>query len=118
MSETLPKSERLSGVISVSALMREGRWGVCGSLRYCFRSSGEEGHRVMVSVPKKYFKRAVKRNLLKRRLRESYRTQKDILDGRQGTDVLLVYNSREVLPYADIREMVGNILRLIAERQK
>lgn len=34
---------------------------------------------VLFSVPKKFFKRAWKRNLLKRRMRESYRTQKSTI---------------------------------------
>ena len=44
--------------------------------------ASEEGNMqpnaVMVSVPKRNFKRAVKRNLLKRRIRESYRLNKEI----------------------------------------
>ena len=54
----------------------------------------------MVSVPKRSFKRAVKRNLLKRRIRESYRRQKGLL--AQPWDLFIVYTSREVLPYEAI----------------
>ena len=42
----------------------------------------------------------MKRNLLKRRIRESYRRQKSLLPG--GVDLLFVYTSREVLPYETI----------------
>ena len=53
-------------------LLAKGRHGKVTGLRYCFRpDSGAEENRIMVSVPKKMFKRAVKRNLLKRRIRES-----------------------------------------------
>ena len=118
MPQTLSKSERLSGVISIAALMRGGKWGVCGPLRYCFLPSDAESHRLMVSVPKKLFRRAVKRNLLKRRLRESYRTRRDLLEGCGATDILLVYNSHEVLPFQDICEAVDETLRQIARRRK
>ena len=77
---TLPKSERLCGKKPVAALMDRGKGGVAGCLRYRFlRREGPEADapaRILVSVPKRSFKRAVKRNLLKRRIRESYRLQK------------------------------------------
>lgn len=115
---TLPKSERLSGKKAIGRLMEEGKWGRYGVLKYCCLPCNGESHgRVMVSVPKRLFKRAVKRNLLKRRLRESYRTQKGILASRDvNADVLLQYNSPEILPYAQIREAVAGILTEIAER--
>ena len=62
----------------------------------------------MVSVPKRSFKRAVKRNLLKRRIRESYRRQKGLLV--QPWDLLIVYTSREVLPYQAIYADMAQLL--------
>lgn len=84
MRATLHKSERLSGVKAISALMSKGRWGAVEGLRYCFLSPNgttDGKSRIAVAVPKRLFKRAVKRNLLKRRLREAYRTQKWMLLG-------------------------------------
>ena len=68
----------------------------------------------IVSVPNRLFKRAVKRNLLKRRLREAYRTQKGLLPP-EGYSILFLYNTKEVLDYAAVREQVGAILQKIAE---
>lgn len=62
----------------------------------------------MVSVPKKLFKRAVKRNLLKRRLRESYRRQKHSLS--PGIDLLMTYSTKEILSYEDIYSAVGQVI--------
>ena len=64
----------------------------------------------MISVPKKMFKRAVKRNLMKRRIREAYRHQKDLVKDTP-VDILLIYNSKELIPYSDVFTQVGNILR-------
>ena len=66
MAATLSKEERLSGKTAVAALMTEGSWAHYGHFKYCIlRHDGEGLNRIMVSVPKKHFKRAVKRNLLK-----------------------------------------------------
>ena len=84
---TLPKEERLCGKTTVSALISDGKWGATPHLRFCWAAGRETGlNRLMVSVPKKYFKRAVKRNLLKRRMREGYRTQKDLLGAAAPAD--------------------------------
>lgn len=116
---TLPKSERLHGKSKISALMSRGRWGfTSGGLKYCFlkdtsSSSDEEANNIIVSVPKRLFKRAVKRNLLKRRLREAYRIQKDILPPK-GYSILFLYNTKDVLEYSALREQVGAVLQKLA----
>ena len=115
MTRTLPKTERLSGKTAVGTLMKKGRWGVSGCLKYCVLSpGGSDVDRVMVSVSKRIFKRAVRRNLLKRRMRESYRTQKDLLGQAGPLDLLLVYNSKEILDYQVIRQDVAAVLQHIA----
>lgn len=82
--------------------------------RYCWKPS-EEGtvSRILVSVPKKFFKRAVKRNLLKRRTRESYRCNKELLKGR-NYDMMFVYSSPEPAEFEELKEEVVSILDRIA----
>ena len=111
---TLKKAERLSSKTGLSALLSKGKWGVQGPLRYCcLPDNGQEHARIVVSVPKKLLRRAVKRNLLKRRIRESYRIQKALLDDSR-VDLMFVYASKEVLDSAVIREAVGTILTTVA----
>lgn len=64
----------------------------------------------MIAVPKRYFKRAVKRNLLKRRIREAYRVRKVA-----GVDILFQYNSPEPADFATISAEVEAILARILE---
>lgn len=113
MPATLPKEERLSGKTAISALVAGGRWGGCQHIRYCWTSGNENPlNRMMVSVPKKNFKRAVKRNLLKRRIREAYRTQKDLLVP-EGVHIMFVYSSQEIAGYEEIRSEIAKILTSI-----
>ena len=117
---TLSKSERLSGKKSISTLLADGKWGVYGHFRYCWRERESESHsdaagpgevlpgRILVSVPKKYFKRAVKRNLLKRRIREAYRVRKI-----EGVDLMFQYNSAELADFDTVSTEVATILSRI-----
>lgn len=115
-TNTLPKEERLCGKTGISHLLAKGRHGNVPNMRYlCLKNNGKEFNRIMVSVPKKLFKRAVKRNLLKRRIRESYRKQKHDLNLKSGVDLLFMYSTKEVLSYEQIYQAVGQIINKINE---
>ena len=95
-------------------LLAKGKHGNVPGMRFLFlKSTGNEVNRIMVSVPKKLFKRAVKRNLLKRRIRESYRRQKHNLTIEGGLDVLFTYNTKEIMTYEQIYATVGQIIERI-----
>lgn len=114
-SSTLSKEERLSSKVSISRLMAKGKWGVASPLKFCCLLHGEaEISRILVSVPKKFFKRAVKRNLLKRRIRESYRLQKDLLQTESPVDIMFLYNSTELVPFEEVKTAVGDILKQVS----
>ena len=73
-------------------------------------SGSERPGRILISVPKRFFKRAVKRNLLKRRIREAYRVRK-----LAGVDVLFQYNSTEIADFATVSAEVAAILSHICK---
>ena len=129
-----PKAEKLCGRHDIATLIAHGRRGGCACIRYCClvtpleTSEGaapSDCARVMVSVPKKHFKRAVRRNLLKRRIREAWRLQKALLLDRpadpEGTaaapsrryDILFTYTGEEIASYEQIASAVAAILNEI-----
>ncbi|MDH6313862.1 ribonuclease P protein component [Parabacteroides sp. PFB2-10] len=79
---TFTKQERLSWKRHIDLLFAEGSSFVAFPLRVIFLFSEEPmpvRSSILISVPKKKFKRAVKRNRIKRLVRENYRLQKEPL---------------------------------------
>jgi len=126
----LSKKERISSVKAIELLVGKGRYVVQGPLRACYRvraaeqpeepqshfdGAEESLNRIMVSVPKRLFKRAVKRNILKRRIRESYRLQKDLLPPSR-VDMMFVYSDKEIHNFSIIFESMNFILSKINEK--
>jgi ribonuclease P protein component len=115
MAATLSKAERLCGKKAIAGLMEHGKGGSAGCFRYKYLNAGAtEVTRILVSVPKRYFKRAVKRNLLKRRIRESYRLQKDLLP--VPVDVAFLYQDREVRTFDEIYASMTEVLSAVAAK--
>ena len=77
----------------------------------------EQSVEVLFSVPKKFHKRANKRNLLRRRTKEAYRLQKQIVHNGApvNLDLALIYSSKEVLPYKTVANAVRRILESVVE---
>lgn len=77
--------------------------------------------KVMISAPKRKFKKAVDRNLIKRRFREAYRLQKSELQSLierrdKGLHIVFVYNNHKILPYKEFFEGVGQILLRLRDK--
>lgn len=124
---TLPKKERLCGKNNISLLLAKGKHGNVPGLKYCWMPTPDkEFTRILVSVPKKMFRRAVKRNLLKRRIRESWRVSKNLLQVNGGIDILFTYSTKEIMEYSEILSAIAQIMEKVnaiaakneADRQK
>ncbi|MEL7585218.1 MAG: ribonuclease P protein component [Prolixibacteraceae bacterium] len=74
------------------------------------------------SVSRRNFKRAVKRNLLKRRMREAYRLNKEKLYGALGDDlqlaVMFIYAGREEKDYNVVERSMKQSLSKLANIKK
>lgn len=107
----LPKAGRIYRRGEIDALFASGDSFTVWPVR-CVYMAGE-GRAVMVSAPKRSFKRAVVRNLLKRRIREAYRLHQHRLEG-VGVRLALHYVGKEVVAYAQIEQAVVAILDRLA----
>lgn len=75
---------------------------------------------ILISVPKKRFKRAVKRNRVKRQIREAYRTHRQILaealaaSGKKAV-IAFIWLDNELHPSDEVEAKVKKLLTLSAE---
>ena len=80
---------------------------------YRFSAANKESRvQVGVTASKKYFKKAVDRNRIKRLLREAYRLQKSGLvetvhQQRLSGEVFFMYTDKTIAPFEVIREAVN-----------
>jgi len=98
----------------VRRLFESGESGFIFPFRYVWfaEPDTEQSVEVLFSVPKKFHKRANKRNLVRRRTKEAYRLQKQIL---VNLDLALIYSSKETLPYKTVANAVRRILESVVE---
>lgn len=122
---TLHKEERVTRRKVIEELFATGKTFSAYPLRVFYllkkRSGSEEELsnaplQFGVGVSKRYFKKAVDRNRVKRLLRETYRTQKpELLEAvsqkSASLQVFAIFTGKELPLFDDLREKVGSALR-------
>lgn len=112
---TFKKVERLSSKKDIQELFKNGS----SFYLYPFKvitlaSTNSLVHQVLFTVPKRNFKKAVDRNLLKRRMREAYRLHKHLLPTEpQVLSIAYIYTSKEIVDYASIAKPLEQSLSRI-----
>ncbi len=123
---SFPKAEHLCGEKRIARLYTQGEPFMAFPFRVVFRIEQKKdlvSASVMVSVPKKRFKRAVKRNRLKRLLREAYRLNKhaliDLLEEKQlQIHVAFNYVSDEELDFVTVEKKMKIALQKLMDKIK
>ncbi|MBX2960862.1 MAG: ribonuclease P protein component [Cyclobacteriaceae bacterium] len=100
------KSERLSKRNSIQELFSRGSSFYIHPFKVLLMENPEsgDGHQVLFSVSKRNCKRAVQRNLIKRRMREAYRINKSRLPESPKLHLAYIYTSRDILDFHTIEE--------------
>jgi ribonuclease P protein component len=128
-SQQLPKSERINSKKLIDRLFKGGGAKSMSAfpLRVVFMTEDGDAHeplaQMMVSVPKRFFKRAVKRNLVKRLVREAYRRNKQVLidtlqtvEQRKTLSLCFIWTDHNLRSYEEVERKTANLLQRIAEK--
>ena len=119
MNTTLTKPERLHSFGAIRRLFKEGQSGFVYPFRYMFyiEDAAQTEAAILFSTPKKFHKRANKRNTIRRRMREAYRLNKELLTARLGNrriELALIYSSKTIHDYKFIENALKKSLEQIA----
>jgi ribonuclease P protein component len=121
---TFTKEERLCNKKLIDELFHNGSSFLCYPFKVSWIAVNEPQPfpgQVLFGVPKKRYKRAVDRNLLKRRMRETYRLNKQqylysVLEGANKTIVFSIgYIGKEISTYELIEKKMLKLLSILAE---
>ncbi len=121
LRHTFGKREKLCGRKRIEALFGAGGRSLAAyPLRAVYKMEERDGMpaEVLVSVPKRLFKRAVDRNRLKRLVREAYRHHKHILWqalGERRIALSFLWIGERKARYATVEAKVKNLLQRISE---
>lgn len=123
---TLGRSERLKSEKSISGLFETGKSLSVHPVRLIYQITTPTDNspiKIGFAVPKKNFKRAVDRNLIKRRMREAFRQNKQLLinietQSFQGLDIILVYQGLKVEDFNIISNCIKELLKKLSIKSR
>lgn len=128
---SLGRQERIKSRKLVEELFSGGNSHsvVAYPLRAVWKEGGLEGTQILVSVSKRHFKRAVKRNRVKRQIREAYRLNKQILldaltpltpstlhPSPSTLCIAFIWQADELYPTSVVEDRMKTLLHRIAEK--
>lgn len=125
---TFKKEERICSRTLIDKLFNGGgsRSMVAFPVRLVYMGIGNESGsapvKILVSVPKRCFKRAVKRNRVKRQMREAYRLNKNVLYDRleehenTGLAIAFIWLDDKLWPSSEVEKKMKNLMHRLAEK--
>ena len=122
--QTFTKAERLCSKAVIDEVFEKGRSISVPLFRLLWLPAVQPQPfplQIVITVPKRSFRRAADRNLLKRRIREAYRKSKgNVYEklGAQRYSLMLIYTGKAIADYAEIEERIRKLLeRLTTEAE-
>jgi len=128
INKRFPKEERLCSLKSIDRLFSSGASFISYPLRIVFFAENEPDEskrvsKILVSVSKRKFKQAVKRNRVKRMIKEAYRLNKyrysEIpLQHESQIEIAFLYLKDELPDYAEIEKAIVKAATILSEKLK
>lgn len=106
-SHCFRKEERLHKEKNIQELFKKGSSFYLYPFKVLLLPNPDQDHpyhQVIISVSVRNFKRAVDRNLIKRRTREAYRLNKGANPASKKLMIAYIYTAKEILPFDQIQE--------------
>lgn len=109
--QTFTKSERLSSKVEIEQLFVTGNSFNSAPFKIIWQETivSSVPAKIVISIPKRLFKRAVDRNRLKRLTRETYRKNKHLLyESLKNKKILLmfIYTTKTIIDYKEMEEKI------------
>tara|TARA_B100000287_G_scaffold78346_1_gene70450 strand:+ start:4916 stop:5290 length:375 start_codon:yes stop_codon:yes gene_type:complete len=104
------KEERITNKKIIQKLFNSGEKINLFPFDFRYLIDGGNTNKVLISVSKSKISSSVKRNLIKRRIRESYRLNKLKIE-KDGFYLAFIYSSSKILPFKDIKDSVILLLK-------
>jgi ribonuclease P protein component len=124
MRFTFKKEERLYGNAVLNTVYNNGKYIQTDFVKIIYieiQKGNSPPCRVVFSVPKRSFKKAVERNLLKRRMREIYRNHKHILytdlnEKEKNIHICIIYLSKEIISFDQLKDNMLKALKTLVNK--
>lgn len=109
-NEKLSKSERICEYHLIEQIFSRKEGGSLSHfpLRLIYYPSAD-GNKILISVPKRHFKRAVDRNRIKRQVREAYRKNKSLI-ANCSFAIAFIWTAGKMLDTMEVEAKVVNLL--------
>jgi ribonuclease P protein component len=113
-----PKSERINKDKEIKELFDKGSSFYLHPCKVIYwQMPAGSSSKILVSVSKRNFKKAVQRNRIKRQLREAWRLNRHLLTNARFS-IVYIYSAKELLPSAVVAAQMQKILKRINEVTK
>lgn len=123
VSNTFNKSEKLTSRITIEEVFSNGKtlkqFPLVVKYTTCQFADGVP-LKVVISIPKRKVKKAVKRNRIRRQLKEAYRLNKHQLiqqlkESNQSLALFFIYTGQEKAEYSFLEEKIKLLLKKVAK---